>query len=72
MDGNRDAYGVAEFCRRHGFSRAHLYSLWRRGAGPRFMQQGDRRFISCEAAAEWRQQMESATCAASSSVRTAA
>jgi hypothetical protein len=63
---DRDAYGVAEFCRRHGFSTGYLYSLWRRGQGPRFMQQGDRRFITREAAADWRRQMEAATCAPSS------
>jgi hypothetical protein len=33
MDGERDAYGVDDFCKRHGISRAYLYLLWRRGQG---------------------------------------
>lgn len=61
MDGDRDAYGVEEFCKRHGISRAYLYLLWRRDAGPRFMQVGARRLISREAAADWRRAAESAT-----------
>jgi predicted DNA-binding transcriptional regulator AlpA len=59
MDGDRDAYGVDEFCKRHGISRAYLYLLWKRGVGPRFMQIGGRRLISAESAAAWRRQMES-------------
>jgi hypothetical protein len=58
MDGDRDAYGVEEFCRRHGISRAYLYLLWRRDEGPRFMQVGARRLISREAAADWRRAAE--------------
>jgi hypothetical protein len=58
MDGDRDAYGVDEFCKRHGISRAYLYLLWRRGAGPRYMQVGARRLISKEAAADWRRSTE--------------
>ena len=58
MDGDRDAYGVEEFCKRHGISRAYLYLLWRREAGPRFMQVGARRLISREAAADWRRAAE--------------
>ena len=54
----RDADGVKEFCRRHGISRGFLYSLWRRGQGPRFMQAGDRRIISREAGADWRRELE--------------
>jgi hypothetical protein len=57
----RDAYGVAEFCQRHGISRGYLYSLWRRGQGPRFMRAGDRRLISREAGADWRREREVAT-----------
>jgi len=72
-DGNeRDAFGVQEYCKRHGFSTGFLYALWRRGQGPRFMQQGDRRFISREAAADYRREMETATGAGSSSARTGA
>ncbi len=61
MEGDRDAYGVDEFCKRHGFSRAYLYLLWRRKAGPRFMQVGARRLISKEAAADWRRATEKST-----------
>jgi hypothetical protein len=61
MDERRDAYGVAEFCQRHGISRGYLYSLWRRGQGPRFMQVGDRRIITREAGADWRRELEVAT-----------
>jgi hypothetical protein len=64
MDGERDAYGVDDFCKRHGISRAYLYLLWRRDAGPRFMQVGARRLISKEAASDWRQAMERAPKAA--------
>ena len=58
MDGERDAYGVDEFCARHGISRAYLYLLWKRDQGPRFMQVGARRLISREAGAEWRRSLE--------------
>jgi hypothetical protein len=61
VDERRDAYGVAEFCQRHGISRGYLYSLWRRGQGPRFMQIGDRRIITREAGADWRRELEVAT-----------
>jgi hypothetical protein len=54
----KDAYGVDEFCARHGISRAFLYLLWRRGEGPAYMQLGGRRVISKEAGAEWRRRME--------------
>lgn len=61
MDGERDALGVEEFCRRHGISRAYLYILWRRGEGPKYMRVGGRRLISREAAADWRRRMEDHT-----------
>lgn len=64
MDSERDAYGIEDFCKRHGFSRAYLYILWRRGDGPRFMQVGTRRLISKEAAADWRRSMEKPRAAA--------
>jgi hypothetical protein len=60
MVDDRDAYSVQEFCTRHGISRAYLYLLWKRGAGPRFMQVGTRRLISKEAAADWRKASETA------------
>lgn len=58
---DRDAYGVAEFCRRHDISKGFLYAEWRRGQGPRFMQAGDRRIITREGAADWRREREAAT-----------
>jgi hypothetical protein len=61
MDYERDAYGVEEFARRNGISRAYLYLLWKRGEGPRFMQIGARRLISREAAADWRSAAEKAS-----------
>jgi hypothetical protein len=60
MDEAKDAYGVDDFCARHGISRAYLYLLWQRGDGPRCMQVGSRRLISREAAADWRARMETA------------
>lgn len=60
MDGERDAYCVEDFCKRHGISRAYLYLLWRREQGPRFMQVGARRLISKEAASDWRRSFEQA------------
>jgi hypothetical protein len=29
MDVEHDGYGIEDFCKRHGFSRAYLYLLWR-------------------------------------------
>jgi hypothetical protein len=60
-DRNRDAFGVREFCRRHDVSTGYLYSEWRRGRGPRYMQLGDRRIISVEAASDWRREREAET-----------
>lgn len=62
MDGyDREAYGVDEFAKRHGISRAYVYLLWQRGDGPRFMHVGSRRLITREAASEWRARMEART-----------
>ena len=58
MDTDRDAFSVDEFCRRNGISRAYLYVLWARGAGPKYMRVGARRLISKEAAADWRKACE--------------
>lgn len=60
----RDAYNVAEFCQRQGFSKGFLYAEWRAGRGPVYMQNGDRRTISKEAAADYRREREAATVAA--------
>jgi hypothetical protein len=61
MNRPQDAYSVTEFCRRHNISTPFLYLLWRRGEGPAFMQVGDRRLVSAEAAADWRRSREVAT-----------
>jgi hypothetical protein len=63
MDDDRDAYGVREFCRRHGFSTGYLYAEWRENRGPRFFLAGDRRLITREAAMQWRREREAATAA---------
>jgi hypothetical protein len=60
----RDAYSVAEYCEREGFSSGYLYSEWRAGRGPVYMRNGDRRTISREAAADYRREREAATLAA--------
>jgi len=55
---DQDAFGVREFCRRHGVSTGWVYAEWRAGRGPRFFWAGDRRLISAEAAAAWRREQE--------------
>jgi predicted DNA-binding transcriptional regulator AlpA len=57
----RDAFSTEEFARRHGLSRNFVYRLWQRGEGPRYMQIGDRRFVSKAAAEDWRAACERAT-----------
>ena len=49
-------FTVNEFCDAHRISRTHLYSLWRKGIGPRFKLVGEKRLITVEAAADWRAQ----------------
>lgn len=49
---------IATFCVRHGISRTQYYVLRKAGLGPREMLVGARRFVSDEAAAEWRRQAE--------------
>lgn len=56
----REAFTIDEFCRAHGFSRAHYFNLQNRGEGPRVMRVGARALISREAAAEWRRARETA------------
>jgi predicted DNA-binding transcriptional regulator AlpA len=55
------AFSIAEFCRRHGISRAHFYNLSKNGKAPALMRVGRRALISVEAAAEWRIRMETVT-----------
>lgn len=56
-----DAFGIDEFCRRHGLCRATFYNLQSAGRAPRTMKVGARVLISREAAADWRRQMEAET-----------
>jgi predicted DNA-binding transcriptional regulator AlpA len=58
---DREAYSIEEFCLAHGFSRATFYNLLADGKGPAVMRVGKRRFVSREAAAEWRRKMEAPT-----------
>lgn len=55
------AYDVRHFCDAHSVSRSALYRLWKEGTGPRYFKVGNKIFISCEAASEWRAAMEDAT-----------
>jgi predicted DNA-binding transcriptional regulator AlpA len=56
----REAYTIDEFCRSHGFSRAHYFNMQKDGQGPRVMRLGSRVLISREAAADWRVSREAA------------
>jgi len=62
MKTSNTVFSVQDFCREHGISRNHLYSLWARGEGPVAMRVGRRRLITVEAAAAWRRRMEDASC----------
>jgi hypothetical protein len=55
------AFTVREFCWAHRISRALFYLMMREGRGPRVMKARRRTLITAEAAAEWRQRMESAS-----------
>jgi hypothetical protein len=54
----RAAYTIPEFCAAHGICRATLANLWKSGQGPKFMQIRARRYISAEAAEEFRRAVE--------------
>jgi predicted DNA-binding transcriptional regulator AlpA len=56
----RQAWTIDEFCQAHAISRATFYNLKKRNMAPRVMHVGARRLVSEAAAAEWRDQMESA------------
>jgi hypothetical protein len=47
-----------EFAALEKISRAYLYTMWRRGTGPRFYMIGNRRRITMEARAEWQRSRE--------------
>lgn len=52
------AYTIEGFCEAHQLSRSFLYNLWKRDEGPRFYKVGTRRYISFQAATEWREARE--------------
>lgn len=52
------AFSVDQFCVMYGVSRTFVYSMWKRGIGPRAMKVGRRTLISAEAAADWRSKLE--------------
>ena len=54
------AYSVEEFCKAHCISRGLFYLLLQRGSGPKIMKLGRRTLVSAEAAAKWREQMQTA------------
>jgi hypothetical protein len=49
---------IKDFCREHSISRSFFYKLRREKKAPRITIIGGRRYISSEAAAEWRKSME--------------
>jgi hypothetical protein len=53
-----DSYSITEFCRRHMLTAYMFYQLQRKGLAPKVMAVGGRKFISKEAAAEWRKARE--------------
>jgi hypothetical protein len=55
---------IAEFCAQHRIGRATLHHLDKAGRGPRCLRIGRRRYVTAEAAAEWRRRMEDETAAA--------
>jgi predicted DNA-binding transcriptional regulator AlpA len=55
---NKDVLTLEEFCSQNGICVATFYNLKKIGKAPRSMKVGWRRFISIEAAAAWRRQME--------------
>ena len=56
-----DAYGIAEFCKRHSISEAFFHKLVGLGLGPTTMKVGSRTLISREAAARWRAERTAAS-----------
>jgi hypothetical protein len=58
VQGPPPVYTVSEFCHQHQISVGMYYKLRAAGLAPREMRVGRRRFISVEAAAEWRRARE--------------
>jgi hypothetical protein len=56
-------YSLREFAAAHRLSMAMLYKLKAQGCGPRETAVGSRRFITFEAAADWRAAQKEATAA---------
>ncbi|MBC7601229.1 MAG: hypothetical protein H7255_01015 [Ramlibacter sp.] len=65
----KSAATVPQFCDGHNISRTHFYELIKLGRAPRLMKVGRRTLISQEAAADWRQRMETETAAQSEVTR---
>jgi hypothetical protein len=63
MSDDRDAYPIAEFCKRHDLSRGKYYQLPPEDR-PREMRIGTRVLITREEAAAWRARMVAKTAAA--------
>jgi hypothetical protein len=59
IDGDRDAFSVGEFCKRHGISVQVFYK--RRSEMPATFRVGARVLISRESAARWRTAREAAS-----------
>jgi predicted DNA-binding transcriptional regulator AlpA len=55
----KDCLTIAEFCERNSVSRTKYYELKKQGMAPREIHIGSKPLITREAAADWRQQMES-------------
>jgi hypothetical protein len=53
-------YSIREFCQAHRLSISMYFKLKAQGLGPREMAVGSRRYISFEAAADWRRARETA------------
>lgn len=60
-------YTIRTFCEAHKLSQAMYFKLKGEGRGPREIAVGSRRFITFEAAADWRAAREAETSAALSS-----
>jgi hypothetical protein len=58
LEGDRDAFSVEEFCKRHGISVQLFYKL--KAEMPVTFRVGTRVLISVEAAAHWRAEREAA------------
>jgi hypothetical protein len=58
------AYTIREFCVAHRLSVSMYFKPKNQGLGPREMAVGSRRYVSFEAAAQWRREREAAAAAA--------